>query len=393
MSGGQNNQQGQGAAGMEAAYYSIAVVAVIAGAWYFYKSQIVTAVFALEIYQAYAMLFVINFVNILFESIFSEATAQAINSFLTPLPLANAVSIMVNTDYNLVQAQQLLFVMSTVGMYFTIFSAPIWITLAAYLYTNANSSRFKQSYSMETLRKNEATNWPFISTVLGTKLAKTGLDEGKFAMSIQPMTFAKKHKLLDEKMVNGVVTVTVNRARAHRIFTLQMGPPWTSNLQDYPPYVLALFAIFAAKGEHDTKSSSFLLSQIAQSSAGGNSKLNFNGAQAILSKHIQSVKISKAVGPHAYLYTALAAMLEYARGDGVIATAEFLWLKTVDRQLWYVLNSVGRQVAFVEVGGPICHFKVEKRLRRPLKTPIIQEAIDALEESVSEIIYKSDDED
>jgi len=60
--------------------------------------------------------------------------------------------------------------------------------------------------------------------------------------------------------------------------------------------------------------------------------------------------------------------------------------------LWFMLNCVGRQVAFTEVSGPFAHWKVEKRLRRPLKTPMIDEAIAALEEGVSEIIYKPDSE-
>ena len=57
-----------------------------------------------------------------------------------------------------------------------------------------------------------------------------------------------------------------------------------------------------------------------------------------------------------------------------------------------MLNSVGRQVSFTEVAGPFGHWKVEKRLRRPLKTPMLDEAITALEAGVAEIIYKPDSE-
>lgn len=387
---GQGNQQGQQSSGMEGAYYAVALVGITAATWYYYSKEIISVIFHIEIYQAYIMMFILGFLNSLIEILPFELTELV--AMLDTQKLESAVSFMLNTDVANVSAAQLINVMNTVGLYFTLFTLPIWGSAVVYLVANANASRFKQSYSMETLRKSEVSNWPFISTVLGTKLAKTGLDEGEFAMSIQPMAFAKKHKLLDEKSSGGITTVTVNRARAHRVFTLQMGPPWTGNLQDFPPYILALFAIFAAKGEHDTKSAGFLLRQIAESSINGNRKLNFNGAQAILAKHISSINIAKAVSPHAYLYTALAAMLQFARGDGVIATAEFLWLKPLDRQLWYMLNSVGRQVSFSEVAGPYCHYKVELRLRRALKTPVIQEAIDALEESVSEIIYKVDED-
>lgn len=86
-------------------------------------------------------------------------------------------------------------------------------------------------------------------------------------------------------------------------------------------------------------------------------------------------------------------MLEAARTDGVLATAEFIWLKAVDRRLWYMLNSVGRKTAFPEVAGPFAHWKIEKRLRRPLKVPMVDTAVDAMEEAISEIIYKPDEKD
>ena len=88
----------------------------------------------------------------------------------------------------------------------------------------------------------------------------------------------------------------------------------------------------------------------------------------------------------------MASLLELARDDGVLAGAEFLWLKTIDRPLWYMLNSVGRRTAFPEVAGPFGHWMVEKRLRRPLKTPMVAEAIDGLEEAVAEVIYKPDED-
>ena len=57
-----------------------------------------------------------------------------------------------------------------------------------------------------------------------------------------------------------------------------------------------------------------------------------------------------------------------------------------------MLNSVGRRTAFPEVAGPFGHWVVEKRLRRPLQTAMVEEAINGLEEAISEVIYKPDDE-
>ena len=56
----------------------------------------------------------------------------------------------------------------------------------------------------------------------------------------------------------------------------------------------------------------------------------------------------------------IASLLEMARIDGVLASAEFLWLKPVDRRMWYMLNCVGRQTAVAEIAGLFAHWQAEK---------------------------------
>lgn len=391
MPGGEG-QGGQNDSGLEAAYYSVAVVLLGAVVWYYYKNQIASFIFSFEFYQLSAMLFVTETIGMLLFFL-PQTYIDNLLSVMGADEIARVIALIEGADSTNIDVLQLLDIMTITGRYFMLWMSPVWLGLVGYLYVNANSSRFKQSYSMESLRKAEKTNWPFISTVVGTKLTKLGLDEGDFAMSVQPMAFAKKQKLLIEYTEKGQVKAKVDRAKSYEAFCLQMGLPWTGLLQDYPEYVIALFAVFAAKGLHDSKTADNLLRQIGASALGKSKKLDYSGAREILAKHIGSMKVARAVAPHAYLYTAMASMLELARTDGVIASAEFLWLKTIDRPLWYVLNNVGRCVAFTEVAGPIAHYNVEKKLRRPLKTPMVDEAIDALEEAVSEIIYKPDEDD
>ena len=112
----------------------------------------------------------------------------------------------------------------------------------------------------------------------------------------------------------------------------------------------------------------------------------------LLFKHVRSKRVGRAVSPHAYLYTVMASMLTLARRDGVLSVSEFLWLKPLDRQLWYVLNNVGRQTAFVEVSAPMAHWMVEKRLRRPLKVPMVEQAVEALDEALANIVINMDEE-
>ena len=156
-----------------------------------------------------------------------------------------------------------------------------------------------------------------------------------------------------------------------------------------PIYIKALIIIFVARAQRDRAVASKLLKQIAASAASG--KLDFSGVEETLRKYKHSKVVKWLEGRHAYVYSLMATMLEIARVDGVLATAEFLWLKPVDRRLWYVLNSVGRQTSVVEVSGPFSHWLAEKKMGRALKTPMVKSAVDALENTMLDTLFVPDE--
>ena len=78
----------------------------------------------------------------------------------------------------------------------------------------------------------------------------------------------------------------------------------------------------------------------------------------------------------------MMSMLEYARRNGVLPSSEFFWLRPVDRKLWYVLNNVGRNVAWTEVAGIYGHWLAEKVNEGPIMRPYVQKAIEAMAESL-----------
>jgi len=88
----------------------------------------------------------------------------------------------------------------------------------------------------------------------------------------------------------------------------------------------------------------------------------------------------------------MASMLELARSDGVLATAELLWIRPIDRNLWYMMNSVGRQTPFPEVSGAFSHWLWEKKLQRPLKIPRVDAAVVAFEGAIAEILFEPEAE-
>ena len=71
----------------------------------------------------------------------------------------------------------------------------------------------------------------------------------------------------------------------------------------------------------------------------------------------------------------------------MIQTVKHLWLKSLDRRMWYMLNAMGRQTAIIEVAAPFAHFKAEKRFKCALRVPMIQEAMKATDMAIKEILY------
>lgn len=70
---------------------------------------------------------------------------------------------------------------------------------------------------------------------------------------------------------------------------------------------------------------------------------------------------------HGWKNTALVTILRRARLEGgVLPTANFLWLKLIDRTLWYTLNNAGNAVSSIESAGVHAHFRAEIQSNIPL---------------------------
>lgn len=244
--------------------------------------------------------------------------------------------------------------------------------------------RFHEKYNMDQLRKVEAQNWPQITPVLSKDLVGEDVDKGSWAMAKLPLNFCKEQNLLATKEVEGKTRWTLLRGPAARALAMQLGPLW-KGVRSQPIHIKALLAIFIARAEKDRVVSKHLISQIAASAVSG--QLDFTGAEELLLKYENANILKWVEKRHAYVYTVMATLLEIGRSDGILATAEFLWLKPLDRRLWYVLNSIGRQTAVVEAAGPFAHWLAEKKLGRALKTPTVKEAVNGLEQAIEETLY------
>jgi len=275
--------------------------------------------------------------------------------------------------------------------------------LAIWLYFSSPILKYKRTLSLQALTEQEATDWPQITPVVKLDLVKESIDMGPWAMGIVPMKFAKQHRLLKEEgevfdtsaFSKGQMTVSLLRGLAYQVFATQLGAYWMG-FERLPAHTQALFAIFAARIAGDRDGASKLVAQVAASAKFDpkNKKkpeLNYAGTIELFRKHQGNKLVVKVTQQHAFVMTVMASMLMTARNDCVLAAADFLWLKPVDRTLWFMLNSVGRRTTFVEVAGPYAHWIAERQLGQPIKLPMIEEAINGLDMAVKEIIYVRDE--
>ena len=272
----------------------------------------------------------------------------------------------------------------TVGLWLRYPILIIFLALSVFLKAYHPNNRFQTVYNMKNLKKEESKNWPQITPVLSVDLLKQDLDEGSWAMAKLPKDFAKQNDLLIIGEHENKKVWRIKHNTAHSVFALQLGPTWTG-LADLPIEIKALIVIFITRAIRQREVANKLLSQIAASANHG--KLNFSGVEDLLLKYKDHNILKCLEKRHAYVYTFLASLLEIGRSDGVLATSEFLWLKPVNRRLWYVLNSVGRMTSYVEAAGIFAHWLAEKQMGQKIKTPMVKEAVIGLEKAVEDILF------
>ncbi len=274
----------------------------------------------------------------------------------------------------------------------------VLIILSFFIFKVNVHLRLRKKFNMKTLSEQEKTNWPQIKVATKLDLVNTEIDSGPWAMLMSPMQFAKRNKLMtiavNEEALTSFskakapeFTLVMDKVRTERAFAVQLGRSW-HGVEAMPLYRQAILAVFAAKGCRNTKAANALIAQLADSGATGTP--DCTGVEELWKKHLNDRRVQDIFKQHAYEFTVFISMLLFAREDGVVASADYLWVKPLDRRLWYVINTVGRQTPGVEVAGIFSHWNYEMALKRPLSAPRIEEAVNAFEVALSEVLYVPD---
>jgi len=301
---------------------------------------------------------------------------------------------MAAADPGQVKLNDLYGIAHAVGASFRIPAVVLILILAFVAMGRAAPSRYKRGFDLDGLIREQAVSFP-----TSAAFAKRHLRLVAPSADPRPADYA----LTPEEWVARCATKpdgAFDDAAAFRSLALQLGPPWRGVAQA-PPHMRALFAAFALHLATRRVEAQLLLGELsnALSAAGDDppdgpeAPLCFADAAAIKAdaalRDFEVLTPAAAVAArHGYAHTALMALLNEARlKAGVLAPAQFVWLKLVDRRLWYALHSLGFETEGlgrylhpnprIEAAGARDHWAAERIAGRPLLKPEIGRALNA----------------
>ena len=241
-------------------------------------------------------------------------------------------------------------------------------------------NKFMTKHTLESLIATQAKMWPIISPIVKFNPSKTGRILGEavpetlplFAEALSPEEWISWNRIA---VVNGIP----DRDATRRAFIRQLGPRWTG-IESAPAHVRALFASFALKAAQKRDESDNLMGEIALC---WSPKLGLRLTSDVIAKIDKAIrdpeiggKLTSIADKHAWRTTALLGVLQWARSmGGVLAPAQFLWLRGEDRALWYPMNNLGRRSYHSEGAGAMAHFMAEQAAQKPLPIPRVDTAI------------------
>jgi len=320
------------------------------------------------------------------------------------------------------------------GRYWAWFIAAVIGFKAFRLATRTPISRYRRTFNLSTLLEQKAKKFPAVRPVVGLDILSMPYDEGPWAILKAPIDLALEEKLLkglppgaedvpkNWKPLKAKKWREVDRLRAseyrfdrdkcREVLIKQLGIPLVKNgviaireWRQWPKHYRALAAVFLLRGyplsSEDRDQSDQLLIQFNDSFYEPNYRrkgkkdialedLNIEGVDEVLARYLDNPsknnrKLVALFNKHGYLTTLMFALLDVntgARSKGLLTTADFIWLRPIDRTLWYLMNGCGRRTAPAEATGPWAHFEVEDMRKQYCIEPEVEEGVNAIERAL-----------
>ena len=303
---------------------------------------------------------------------------------------------MMSANPETVRLKDLYGIAHAVGTETRIPAACIMLVLAAICMVRAAPSRFKRAFDMDALIAEQAKSFPTTAAFVRRRLRLVEPEKAPrpadYAQT--PEEWIALHATRKEGFVEG---------DAQRALAAQLGPRWRGPEQA-APHARALYAAFALHLAGQRQAAQKLLGELSEALADPGKETDAGPAVPLVLPHAMVGKVDATLGSldsevrlpadrvaaaHAYTHPALMTLLNEARlAAGVLAPAQFAWLKLVDRPLWYALHSLGFETegfarylhpnARIEAAGARDHWAAERIAKRPLPSPSVERALEAV---------------
>lgn len=271
-----------------------------------------------------------------------------------------------------------------VGRYVRWVTVPILFLFGIYLFRKSPTERFRRKFTEKTLPQTVGRLYPWMRISLTNNFSEMDLTKGPWAIALTERQFARLHRLKND-------LGEIDRERAALVFVKQMGSLFMG-VESMRPHVKALYVLFLTRANRNFKAADTLLKQLANSYA--DKKPDLTGVDALLAQYKDSKVAKELQAHHAYERTLLMTMLERSRGGEAgkdnLPPNWFLWLKGVDRPLWYALADVGRRTPHVEAAGVFAHWLTEKARKKKLETPYVVNAVEGLVGEIKKFLNDDD---
>lgn len=257
------------------------------------------------------------------------------------------------------------------------------IVMAYWAYSQGPGTQYRRKMNLETLIATQAKIFPVISPFIKFNPAKQKPRAPGSPVPAQLPAFAEALGPEEWLAYNQIPIPDnqVNDHEAYMAFARQLGQRWRG-AQKLAPHKQILLAAFCLKASRKRKEADEMLGRLAEcwdfktSLKVSRDRSLLHEARKILKNKDLAGKTLAVCNQHAFETTALLRALLMARQEGgVLAPAQFLWLRAYDRILWYPLNNLGRQAFHMEALGAMSHFKAERLTQRPIPKPKVDNAV------------------
>lgn len=403
----QGSTSGEGRGGMEFLFFGLLLVMLMVGMWLLIRQPLLWISFYVSYYCFKAYAFVADFLPFLMTKAENKELLMAIKHIPQIDPTKHGWSALMT----------MFKIHGYIGRWILI-PLTLWWGWATYkgVVRFKYKRRIGSVYDMINI---QSKFFPASAIIKGKNLLKTHPYSGPWATYALPLDFAldneilwagkeivNEHSVINEKKMFPIPPftleqkvlgfphkrklmpahhyVTFNYEKCSDAFTAQLGPKWNGH-KSLPPLEKALYAIFCTQIAGEQGEAWKMVEQIAFSWREGaydkKGKLvspflaNTKGVDELIKKYSDSKEVRRIERLHYHKNNVLQALLGSARKKGRLMHSNILWVKPMNRALWYCLCGEGGQVAYWEAAGPWAHAQVERLMGRAVAVPMVAGAV------------------